>query len=659
MALQCYDHIAFPLGGVATLPIDAVDTAPPDAFGPFRVLHQIGAGALGPVYRAYQPELDRLVAVKVFCLDVPGERLFRFLAELEKLIAADLTHPAIAAPLGTGISGASAYLAQDFVGADPLHLAWRDGAPVTALDAQRIATQMAAALDFAAEAGIVHGALHPGDVLVSPDDTRLTGLGIAQALDAIGAPGPLRVPFTAPERAAGYAWDRRADVFSLAAVVFELLSGRQITDTGARAVEALGPVEGGDLALLGSVFARALAEDPEDRFETALEFADALSGCFFDAGAAGVTADRGLAAHDFPLTDDASSPGSGGLWLFLDEPEPSGGGEAPRSGHPAEELDFRARGNARHEEDEAQPNLAPGGSSSVGDPEPAKAPGYPSPAVRFSEYAAERSRSAVWPLVLALFVGLAVGAAATFLLLNRDRPAFVQSVQNDAQVASSATNNPPAAAAPPAPTPDIIAGADPAPPAPRAAPPVEPAAPSVAAPRAEAAAKLERALPPAVEPGRLIVRSTPAGARVFVDGRDVGVTPATIRDLATGSVAVRIVRDGYLTAERRVSITAARPAQSVTVALSRARPSATASAPVPSTPATVARPSGVLFFESRPSGASVFVDGKLVGTTPMQMDGVDVGAHAVGLERDGYRRWSSSVRVARGQRLRVSASLER
>ncbi|MGE3509096.1 MAG: hypothetical protein AB7N65_09470, partial [Vicinamibacterales bacterium] len=62
--LQCYDPSAF-LEEIL-LKNDAADAAPPDAFGPFRVLHQIGAGALGPVFRAYDPEQDRLVAVKLF-----------------------------------------------------------------------------------------------------------------------------------------------------------------------------------------------------------------------------------------------------------------------------------------------------------------------------------------------------------------------------------------------------------------------------------------------------------------------------------------------------------------------------------------------------------------------------------------------------------------
>ena len=59
------------LRGVPSLHTEASGFAPPDAFGPFRVLHQIGAGALGPVFRAFDPAKDRLVAVKLFRLDLP------------------------------------------------------------------------------------------------------------------------------------------------------------------------------------------------------------------------------------------------------------------------------------------------------------------------------------------------------------------------------------------------------------------------------------------------------------------------------------------------------------------------------------------------------------------------------------------------------------
>src|SRR5437868_14719001 len=98
----------------SSLHTDAAGAAPPDAFGPFRVLHQIGAGTLGPVFRAYDASRERLVAVKLFKLDLPPEKVHKLVAELERIVDAKLDHPALAAPLGVGMVGVSAYLAQDY-----------------------------------------------------------------------------------------------------------------------------------------------------------------------------------------------------------------------------------------------------------------------------------------------------------------------------------------------------------------------------------------------------------------------------------------------------------------------------------------------------------------------------------------------------------------
>jgi predicted acylesterase/phospholipase RssA len=127
-----------------------------------------------------------------------------------------------------------------------------------------------------------------------------------------------------------------------------------------------------------------------------------------------------------------------------------------------------------------------------------------------------------------------------------------------------------------------------------------------------------------------------------------------MRDVQRGTHTVRVVRDGYIGEERRVSITALRPSQSLTFELTRARPAATA----PAASAALEGEKVPLTVESRPAGASVFVDGTLIGKTPLTLGEVAAGDHAVSLDLDGYRRWSSSVRIIAGERNRVTASLE-
>ena len=147
-----------------------------------------------------------------------------------------------------------------------------------------------------------------------------------------------------------------------------------------------------------------------------------------------------------------------------------------------------------------------------------------------------------------------------------------------------------------------------------------------------------------------MLRSNPAGARVTVDGRVRGVTPLNISGLAYGSHTIRVERPGYETVRGRVSISSSRPTAAMTIALENA-------------PARAAGESrtfrGSLSVISRPSGASVYLDGRLIGTTPLVVGDVGAGSHAVRLEMPGYRRWSSAVLVVADERTRVTASLDR
>ncbi len=737
--------IAFPRG-VPTLHTDASGTAPPDAFGPFRVLHQIGVGVLGPVFRAYQPDPGRLVAVKQFRLDLPPESAHRFVAALEALIAADLTHLGITAPLAAGLVDNFPYLAMDFAAAESFDVVVRDYGPAPVAEALRIATQLGGALDFAAAVNVFHGSLHPRDVLVSTDDTRVTGLGIAHALEEVGLLPPIRRPYTAPERIAGLAWDRRADTFSLAALVYEMLFGRRIAGIGRDAAEAIPSTEGLDVYAMRTLFARALAEDPAERFETALAFADALHNAVTQPGSAATPAksprtrkkasrpalplepapdvaasvpdaapalelraaeplDRpareleelpavdtthdASTAHDENIVAADAEPDQAGdeppfgdvelrraeddRYTLVDEGEsalPETGAEIDAHVEPDARLDAGAvlgpdtslEPDVLLEPDvplEPDMPLEPDGSLAPvvrATTEPEAPLSSPSVSPSFSSVALEQSRSAIWPLALALVVGLLVGFAFGYGAGTRARGSVAPQSASAESTAPPAVDSGASAAQAPA---AGSTGQIPSSPRDGATAPPQETVPQRPAP---AAAPPERRAP---ERGRLLVRSTPAGARVLVDGRDVGATPVTLTSVAFGAHVVRIAHQGYVAAERRVRIGSAQPAQSIEVELAAARPARgttpAAAEPERTSGLPAAAPgarAGSLMVDSRPVGARVFVDGRLVGTTPLLLDTVSAGDHAVRLEIDGFSTWSTTTRVVGGQRNRVSGSLE-
>ena len=275
------------------------------------MLHQIGVGALGPVFRTYEPTRDRLVAVKVFRLDVTPEQARTLADELAKAADAALFHPSIVEPVAAGIEGTVAYRAEEYVAAESLDVAMRHYAPATVDKVLPFITQLASALDFARAAGVGHGALHPRDIFVTPDEARATGFGVVDALERLGLRAPVRRPYSPPERIAGDAWGTPADVFSLGVIAFELLTGRRPSGLG----DDMGPLTGATLGdgtdKVRAVLARAMLASPLERYATASAFSAAL------ASAAGIEemtvslADRSLSRSFAPSAEPAAPEPAG------------------------------------------------------------------------------------------------------------------------------------------------------------------------------------------------------------------------------------------------------------------------------------------------------------------------------------------------------------
>ena len=196
---------------------------------------------------------------------------------MSKAADAGLFHPSIVEPVAAGIEGTVAYRAEEYVAAESLDVAMRHYAPATVDKVLPFMTQLASAIDFARAAGVGHGALHPRDIFVSPDEARATGFGVVDALERLQLRAPVRRPYSPPERIAGEAWGTPADVFSLGVIAFELLTGRRPSGLG----DDMGPLTGatlGDRAdKVRAVLARAMLASPLARYETASAFSAALA----------------------------------------------------------------------------------------------------------------------------------------------------------------------------------------------------------------------------------------------------------------------------------------------------------------------------------------------------------------------------------------------
>jgi hypothetical protein len=181
------------------------------------------------------------------------------------------------------------------------------------------------------------------------------------------------------------------------------------------------------------------------------------------------------------------------------------------------------------------------------------------------------------------------------------------------------------------------AAADPQPSSPAATPPAPEERPAPAPPAARASDVR----------GRIVVRSTPPGAIVRIDGRLQGETPITVRDLPLGAHTLQVARPGYVPRNERVTLTRAAPSQTVAVELEAGVDTANPSAS-----------RGSVFVDSRPRGARVTIDGRVAGVTPVQIPEVSAGKHTVSIELTGYRTISTDVVVAPKTPAKLAVTLE-
>ncbi len=301
----------------------------------------------------------------------------------------------------------------------------------------------------------------------------------------------------------------------------------------------------------------------------------------------------------------------------------------------------------------------------------------------FGEAGQARQRLEMLPLALVLGLGLVIGYAAGYVVGNREQPQLASEVaetqrptlpSQSGQSSSGAQAPTTGSSTPRAATEQIVATGKPSPPL-ASAPPS--AAPTTGIPPSRPAST-PAAAPRAATAGRLVVTSNPVKASVTINGRWRGRTPLTIDPLRFGKYDVRVVQPGYEVAREQFALSADLASKTIDVALRPAKKQASAEAPKPrasQTPTPTAPPppkpqptsvaaklaasTGELVVDSRPQGATVFVDGKEVGVTPLRLDGQRVGSHHVQLVLTDHQTWTTTTKVEAQGVARVSGSLER
>jgi serine/threonine protein kinase len=268
--------------------------------GPYEVAAQLGQGGMGIVFRAKDTRLDRDVAVKVLPRNLAEdpEALARF--EREAKAVAALSHPNILAIHDFGQHEGTVYAAMELLEGETLRQRLADGA-LPARKALDIALQIAAGLAAAHDKGIVHRDLKPENVFITrAAQVKVLDFGLARieplapdvgdtpTLSLATEPGRVMgtVGYMAPEQVRGRAVDARADIFSLGAVLYEMLTGKRAF-RGESPVETLNAVLKDDppslfestrnvSPALERIVRRCLEKRPEERFRTAHDLAIAL-----------------------------------------------------------------------------------------------------------------------------------------------------------------------------------------------------------------------------------------------------------------------------------------------------------------------------------------------------------------------------------------------
>jgi eukaryotic-like serine/threonine-protein kinase len=264
--------------------------------GRFELVSEIGRGAMGIVYKAKDPMLERIVAIKTINLtmDKDGAEMYEKRFYQEARAAGGLNHPNIVTIYDIGRSESLCYMAMEYIEGAELRTLLLPGKPLAVKQALSIAAQVAEGLAYAHERGVVHRDIKPANIMVpETGPVKITDFGIARMRTSnvqtqtgmmMGSP-----KYMSPEQVIGKRADHRADLFSLGVILYEMLTGAapftgesvnavmyQIVNFVPPAPSAINPASP---PALDRIVARMLAKALDERAQSAAEIARGLRDC--------------------------------------------------------------------------------------------------------------------------------------------------------------------------------------------------------------------------------------------------------------------------------------------------------------------------------------------------------------------------------------------
>ena len=264
--------------------------------GRYQIVSELGQGAMGVVYKATDPLIDRIVAIKTINLGLAQEEKDEYEGRFyqEAKAAGRLSHPNIVTIYDVGKSGEVAYIAMEFLQGRELRDILNDGQTLPVRQVLDIVIQVALGLAYAHEHGIVHRDVKPSNIMVIRDGhVKITDFGIARMESAsvrtqtgmvLGSP-----KYMSPEQVMGKLIDQRSDIFSLGVMLYEMLTGKapfvgeNVNAIMYQTLNGVPPppctVNSAVPDMLNFIVAKALAKGLDDRYQNAKDFADDLRIC--------------------------------------------------------------------------------------------------------------------------------------------------------------------------------------------------------------------------------------------------------------------------------------------------------------------------------------------------------------------------------------------